>query len=536
MVSEKSQSCYTNGNAVHLSDDRPFKEDPLPDHPLPTRARETSAKRLVDPPIYIVILTYLSYTILAIFGYVRECLGLQESQSAVENNRPGYAPLYTSFESFVRRNMFRRVKDCWSKPICSVPGAYVRIKERVSHDHNWNFTICDSSFEALNMGSYNYMGFAENEGPCTDAVEKVIRECGVGVCSSRNELGTLEAHRRLEETLAWYSGTEDCLVVGMGFATNSTCIPSFVGPGCLILSDEFNHSSLILGCRLSKATVRVFKHNDMRDLEKKLLHGLRYGCGKFPQGCRVEPWKKILIIVEGIYSMEGTIINLPGVIRLKKKYRAYLYLDEAHSIGCLGPNGRGVIDYFGCDPKDVDLLMGTFTKSFGAAGGFVAGSRRLIHHLRYASHSYTYGTSMAAPVAQQILSATKVIAGLDQPGEGRFRVERLARNVRYFRRKLQRMGFIVYGSDDSPVVPLLIYLPAKVAAFVRSMEARGIATVGVGFPATSLLESRVRFCLSAAHTKDMLDEALRVVDQVGDQLRLKYFKNKQHHSQEEIVY
>lgn len=544
MPPEKSEGIIQNGGRSSTSSRNGYhRHNPLPPVRLTngtskesqvSKSRAWLTRRNLEPPFHIVFLTYLGYAILTLFGYLREFLrkiGWEESRAAVEVDRQGYVPLYSNFESFARRNMFNRVRDCWSQPICSVPGAYFDVKDRISHDSNWHFEMLGTHFRALNMGSYNYLGFAENTGPCTENVERSLLRYGVCLGSSRNELGTLDIHRRLEQLIAWYSGTEDAVVIGMGFATNSTCIPSFVGKDCLVLSDHFNHSSLILGCRLSEATVRVFKHNDMVDLERRLVEAFRYGCrGKIdrPPNARIVPWKKILIMVEGIYSMEGTIVNLPEVIRLKKKYRAYLYLDEAHSIGSVGPNGRGVVDYFGCDPADIDILMGTFTKSFGAAGGFVAGSRELTSHLRRTSHSFTYATSMAAAVAEQIISATRVITGSLLPGEGRLRIARLARNVRYFRRKLLQMGYNVFGSDDSPVVPILIYLPAKVVAFVRAMQDRNVAIVGVGFPATSLLDSRVRLCISAAHSKEMLDHVLESVDIIGDRLGIKYFKNKTH--------
>jgi serine palmitoyltransferase len=166
--------------------------------------------------------------------------------------------------------------------------------------------------------------------------------------------------------------------------------------------------------------------------------------------------------------------------------------------------------------------MGTFTKSFGSAGGYIVGSKRLINHLRLRSHSACYATSMSAPVAQQIVASMKIIMGLDGTDEGVKRVSQLAWNCRYFRRRLHEMGFIIYGNMDSPVVPLLLFCPAKIAAFSRECLKRGLATVVVGFPATPIIESRARFCLSAAHTKEMIDRALRIIDEVGDVLSLKY--------------
>ena len=203
------------------------------------------------------------------------------------------------------------------------------------------------------MGSYNYLGFAENTGLRANDVRKAIEQQGVGLCSSRHELGTLDIHRKLEKVVADFLGVEDSIILGMGFATNSTNIPTLAGKGCLIVSDALNHASLILGCRLTGATTRVFKHNDTKDLERKLREAIVEGQ---PRSRR--PWKKIIIVVEGVYSMEGSIVKLPEIIALKKKYKAYLYLDEAHSIGAVGPTGRGIADYYNVDPRDIDMLMG----------------------------------------------------------------------------------------------------------------------------------------------------------------------------------
>jgi len=196
----------------------------------------------------------------------------------------------------------------------------------------------------------------------------------------------------------------------------------------------------------------------MDDLERKIRKFTIDGQSKTHR-----PWKKIIILVEGIYSMEGTIVNLPGLIRIKKRYNCYIYLDEAHSIGALGPNGRGVVDYYNCDPRDVDVLMGTFTKSFGAAGGYIAGSQELINHVRASSFSSTYACAMSPVIAKQIYCVVQVLMGLDHTNEGAKRIAQLARNTRYFRRRLAQMGFIVYGNDDSPVVPLLLCFCPKIA-------------------------------------------------------------------------
>lgn len=260
--------------------------------------------------------------------------------------------------------------DCFNRPICSVPGDELVLKDRVTRDYCWSFQFTGTTTRCINLGSYNYLGFADVKGPCADNSEKTAREAGLALASPRVELGTTQLHNDLETLTARYLGVEDAIVFGMGFATNALNLPALLSPGSLVLSDEKNHASIILGLRLSGATIKVFKHNNVEDLEKVLRENIINGNSKTGK-----PWKKIMIIVEGVFSMEGSIVRLPEIVALKKKYKAFLYLDEAHSIGAMGPHGGGALDYFGVDPADVDILMGTFTKSFGSAGGYIAGSK-----------------------------------------------------------------------------------------------------------------------------------------------------------------
>ncbi|XP_060573385.1 serine palmitoyltransferase 2-like [Ruditapes philippinarum] len=394
-----------------------------------------------------------------------------------------------------------------------------------------NFDICTFSFRyhkdermtMLNFGSYNYLGFSQNTGPCAEQSLAVTHKYGIMSGGSRQELGHLDIHEELDNLVADFLGVEAAFTVPMGFATNSMNMPCLVQKGCLILSDELNHASLVLGSRLSGATIRTFKHNNMQSLEKKLKDAVIHG-----QPRTHRPWKKILIVVEGVYSMEGSIICLPEVIRLKKKYKAYLYLDEAHSIGAMGDHGKGVVDYFNLDPHDIDIMMGTFTKSFGAAGGYIGGSKKLINYLKVSSHCSVYAPSMPPPVAQQVISSMKIIMGLDGTNEGKRRIQQLKWNCRYFRRNLHERGYIIYGNKDSPVVPLLLFMPTKLAAFSRECRSRALGAVVVGFPATPITKTRARFCLSAAHTKEDIDEALKIIEEVGDLIRLRYTLNFQY--------
>ena len=378
-----------------------------------------------------------------------------------------------------------RINDCFRRPVTGVPGRLITLLNRVSYDHNVTFTLTGSTTQCLNMASYNYLGFAQSIGPCADAVEDSIRRNGLSMCASRTEGGTSELHVRVEDLIARFIGKESAMLFSMGFGTNASIFSSLVSKGCLIISDELNHTSIRFGSRLSGAVIKMFKHNDIEDLERLLRFEIAQG-----QPRTHRPWKKILVVVEGLYSMEGTMCNLPALVGLKKRYKFYLFVDEAHSIGALGPTGRGVCDYFGVPPSEVDVLMGTLTKSFGATGGYVAGPKEWITKLRLHNAGSIYEESMSPVVVQQIWTSLRCIMGDEGGEDGQERLQRLAFNSRYLRLGLKRLGFIVYGHDDSPIIPLLLYNPAKMPAFSHEMLRRKIAVVIVGYPATPLVQSR----------------------------------------------
>ncbi|KZT22918.1 serine palmitoyltransferase 2 [Neolentinus lepideus HHB14362 ss-1] len=520
-----------------------------------------------DPPYYVLFTTYISYIILILFGHLRDFSRKYFNPGEFKHLVPhdGYAPITSDFDSFYTRRLKGRMDDCFSYPVTGVAGRTIVLLERESKDSNRTFAPTGRKVRTLNISSYNYLGFAQARGGCADAVEECIKRYGVSACGTRVEGGSLDLHSQAEGLVANFVGQEDALLCSMGFATNSTIIPALVGKGCLVISDELNHASIRFGVRVSGANVRMFKHNDMKDLEDLLKEVISQGQPKTHR-----PWKKILLIVEGLFSMEGTMTNLPSILELKKKYKFYLFVDEAHSIGALGPHGRGVSDYFGVNPRSIDILMGTFTKSFGAAGGYISGSRVIVDRLRVRSHSHTYAEAMTPPVLTQVIASMASIMGVTPalptststgtitksrmpepevpeayPGralssslptwmdlppamregtEGRDRLRRLVFNSRYLFRGLKKLGFIVYGHDDSPIIPLLIFNPGKMSMFHRLMRqySTPIVVVVVAYPATPLVTSRVRFCVSASHTKEDIDTVLRASDYVGDVLDLKH--------------
>jgi serine palmitoyltransferase len=228
----------------------------------------------------------------------------------------GHAPLDSKFDSFLRRRLKRRMDDCYAQPITGVPGRTLHILDRYSPDYNHTQIYTGGKTCALNLSSYNYLAFSQGHGGWADAVAESIRQYGVSSCGTRLGSGSNDLHVFAEALVARFMGTEDALVCSMGFATNSTFIPTLAGKGSLIISDELNHTSMRVGIRQSGAEIRLFKHNDMSSLESLLREVISQGQPKTHRA-----WKKILVIVEGLYSMEGTLLNLPKIVELKQKYK-----------------------------------------------------------------------------------------------------------------------------------------------------------------------------------------------------------------------
>ncbi|TFK44137.1 serine palmitoyltransferase 2 [Crucibulum laeve] len=415
-----------------------------------------------DPPYYILLSTYISYLILIVLGHIRDFIGKRLKSGAYKHLMPrdGYAPLNSDFDSFYTRRLKTRMDECFSQPVTGVAGRTILLLDRISPDYNHTQIFTGTRTRALNISSYNYLGFAQGRGGCADAVEESIKRYGISSCGSRLEGGSSDLHTASEALVARFVGMEDALISSMGFATNSTIIPALVGKGCLVISDELNHASIRFGVRISGAVVRMFKHNDMKSLENLLKEVISQGQPKTHR-----PWKKILIIVEGLYSMEGTLVNLPAIIELKKKYKSTLRLTVGDAYNHPGPAPSSSLPLWLSLPPS--LLSGT---------------------------------------------------------EGDTRIRRLAFNSRYLHNGLIKLGFITYGHPASPIVPILLFNPGKMNMFHRMMKDRQtpIVVVVVAYPATPLVTSRVRFCVSAAHTKDDIDCVLRACDDIGDVLDLKH--------------
>ncbi|KAL3668349.1 hypothetical protein V7S43_006439 [Phytophthora oleae] len=352
---------------------------------------------------------------------------------------------------------------------------------------------------------------------CSRDVFQTVNQFSLACSVPAMEFGTTPLHTELEKAVAKFVGKEAAIVYNMGYGTNATSIPALMGQGTLILSDALNHTSLVNGSRTSGATVGVFKHNDPEHLAKVLRTKIAEG-----QPRTGRAWKKVWVLVEGIYSMEGEILRLREIVDVVKKYKAYIYVDEAHSIGAIGKTGRGVCEYSGVDPSEIDILMGTFSKSFGGMGGYVAASKEIIAFIRCSSSGSAYDTGLSPVIVQQVLTALNIVAGWDSTDIGHKKITSLRENSNYFRQKLLGMGVVTLGDFDSPVIPVMLYVLSKIADYSRACLRRNLAIVSVAFPATPFLLSRVRFCISAAHTKEDLDEALQTNKELSEEYRIRY--------------
>ncbi|QPG76857.1 hypothetical protein FOA43_004251 [Brettanomyces nanus] len=472
-----------------------------------------------DPPYYVIIMTYLNYFFMILIGHIRDFFGMIFMPQYYKAMLPkdGYPPWYSSFESFYPRRLKGRMDDSFARPIHGVPGRYTYCFNRVSLDYNKSFLYDGTSTPCLNLSSYNYLGFAQSVGRCTDDSVDALKMRGTAAGGPCDVAGHSDLLRDTERILAEFLGKEDSLIFSMGYGTNAHLFTSLLNSKCLVISDSLNHSSTRFGIRLSGAAVKVFPHNNMVALEQIIRESISQGQAKSHR-----PWKKILICAEGLYSMEGEYCNLPALVHLKERYKLYLFVDEAHSIGALGKHGKGIAEYFNISPSKIDIMMGTLTKSFGAAGGYIAADQVIIDRLRLDITTNTYGETPPPVVLQQIQTSMRIIDGQLNGNEGRERLERITFNSRYLRLGLKRLGFIIYGNDDSPVVPMLLYTPAKMPAASRMFLKYGVAVVIVGYPATALISSRIRLCVSSALTKEDIDKILAISNLVGDKMCLKF--------------
>ena len=345
--------------------------------------------------------------------------------------------------------------------------------------------------KVLMFGSNSYLGLT-NHSKVIEAAVEATKKYGTGCAGSRFLNGTLDIHCALEDRLAKFVGKEEAIVYSTGFQVNLGVASCLTGREDYILWDELDHASIIEGCRLSMSKKIKYKHNDMESLEEKLK--------------KCDPDKVKLIITDGVFSMEGEVANLPVICQLAKKYNAAVYVDEAHGIGVFGRQGRGTCDHFGVT-KDVDLIMGTFSKSFAALGGFIATDSVTANYLRHNSRSYIFSASITPA------STAAVNASLDIMESEPERMENLWKVTNHALDGFRRIGCEI-GHTSTPIIPLFIRDNNKTFAVTRDLLEEGIFVNPVVSPAVPSEDTLIRFSLMATHTMAQVDRALEAIEKV----------------------
>jgi len=345
------------------------------------------------------------------------------------------------------------------------------------------------------VGSNNYLGLADHP-KVKEAAEKAIDRYGVGTCGSRFLTGTIDLHEELEERLAKFMKREAAVTFSTGMQTNFGIITTITGKGDAIIGDRMNHASIIDACRLSFADVYKYRHNDMADLER-ILATLNPDIGK-------------LIVIDGVFSMEGDIADLPGIVPLAKKYRARIMVDDAHGIGVLGANGRGTAEHFGLE-KDIDIIMGTFSKTFASIGGVVVGEKKVISYIKHHARSLIFS---AAATPASVASVLAILDILEAQPELRRRLWEITTKMRT---SYQAMGYNT-GPSQTPIIPIFVGDDEKGFMLWKLLRDEGIFTTPIIYPAVPQGQALIRTSYGAGHTDEELDTILAAFQKCGKTL------------------
>ena len=347
-----------------------------------------------------------------------------------------------------------------------------------------NNTTVISGRELVNYATYNYLGMC-GDPFVSIAAKEAINHYGTSVSASRLLSGEKPLHQELEREIADFIGVEDSILYVGGHATNVTTISHLFGQNDLILHDSLSHNSIFQGCLLSGATIIAFPHNDWEALDK-LLRDRRHR------------YKRVLIAIEGVYSTDGDIPDLPKFIEIKKHYKAFLMVDEAHSIGTIGKHGRGISEYFGINPSNIDLWMGTLSKSFASCGGYIAGSKALVEYLKYTSPGFVYSVGISPPDTASVLAAIRLLKKEPE------RVAQLQEKSRLFLQCARERGLNTGMSKDSPVIPIIVGESIKSVMLSQSLFKRGINVAFMFYPSVPQNAARLRFFITCNHTEEQI--------------------------------
>jgi len=347
----------------------------------------------------------------------------------------------------------------------------------------------------LMLGSNNYLGLA-NHPKVKEAASRALKRYGLGSGGVRLLSGTYDLHEKLEIEIASFKGAEAAVIFNTGFMTNFGAVQSLVDKDSVAINDEKNHGSIVDGCKFSGAQIRIFVHNNMNKLEAILQ--------SYPEE------KDKLIIVDGVFSMDGDIADLPEIYKLSKRYKARIMIDEAHATGVLGKSGRGTPEHFNLIGK-IDIVMGTLSKGLGGLGGFIAANNDIVTYLKHASREFIFSTSLPPSVIAGVIAAIKVIKEEPQL------LKNLWRNINYIKTGLTNLGFDI-GNSQSAIIPLIIGDEIQTYKMAQLLDKAGIFVNPVVFPAVKKQKSRIRVSIMALHSIKDLDWALSVFESAGKNL------------------
>jgi len=352
--------------------------------------------------------------------------------------------------------------------------------------------------EVINLSSNNYLGLTTHP-KLRRRAQEAIEKWGVGSGAVRTIAGTMSIHMALEEKIAKFKRVEASVVFQSGFTANAGTVQAILGREDVIISDELNHASLIDGCRLSRAEIKIFPHKDMEACEKVLRE--------------IETHKgRKLLITDGVFSMEGDIAPLPQLVELAEKYGCLMMIDDAHASGVLGRSGRGTVDHYNLHGR-VDIQVGTLSKAIGALGGYVCSTRDAIEFLYHRARPFLFSTSHPPSVAATCLAAFEVLEEEPQL------IDKLWANTKFFKESLKRLGFNT-GVSETPITPVIVGDAALAHEFSRQLFQEGVFAQGIGFPTVPHGKARIRTIVTATHTEDELKHALDILEKVAKKLKI----------------
>ncbi|MFN2146771.1 MAG: glycine C-acetyltransferase [Anaerolineales bacterium] len=351
--------------------------------------------------------------------------------------------------------------------------------------------------QVLNFCSNNYLGLA-NHPRLVERAKEAIDELGIGPAAVRTIAGTMSIHTELEHRLAKFKRVEAAITFQSGFTANLGTIPALVSNEDIIFSDELNHASIIDGCRLSRARIVRYAHCDPEDLRRQI------------QSVPSEEYRRAMVITDGVFSMDGDVAPLDALTEIANEYGFLMMVDDAHGEGVLGKGGRGIVDHFNLHGQ-VDVEVGTLSKAFGVVGGVVAGSQRIVDWLRQRGRPFLFSSAMTVP------DVAACLAGLDVLESSTELVDRLWKNTEYFKREMQGMGFDT-GVSTTPITPVMLGDAKLAQSFSRSLFEQGVFAMAIGYPTVPHGKARIRVMISAAHSRDDLDDGLAAFERVGQKL------------------